>query len=376
MVRKKSSASKVKTRKETYKRKQHARSYASRSWRILLLTVRAVQKFSSFRHKNGVAMCVSKRFGTVKSDLMHQVDEYQLIDFFEKPNDEHSTSEIINVKNEICNISQESTTLKVGTKTKLVSLLKSAQFIVKKKKFLVLSQARSNRLDNHRSSLSSTDNNGTDSEVSKENYRLSIEESIEKLLKKINYNIHGNYYTNISTKDFKVIIENTIDSIVPTCSIECICNERIKLYLKSYRFQLSNLMKHLKVINNKPILLINNRNQQLDGSSNVVNQMNFDDQALRNESSRPTTQNYSIQHHTNDSDLSASVTIKKTLSQNNKNRAESNNRSRDLLATIKKNQHRSSNNYRYSIPVLRFATCLFILAGIYVYEYIRLNLKF
>ncbi|CAF4836989.1 unnamed protein product, partial [Rotaria sp. Silwood2] len=182
--------------------------------------------------------------------------------------------------------------------------------------------------------------------------------------------------------------------------------------------------------------------------------MNFDDQALRNESNRPTTQNYSIQHHTNDSDL---------LSQNNKNRAESNNRSRDLLATIKKNHqpsatnlpkqnetqssisfttssnpknqlrnnrqkqttnsssnyqhlkslkdqsnssqskkskldqndrpadfsslkkittnylnktHRSSNNYRYSIPVLRFATCLFILAGIYVYEYIRLNLKF
>ncbi|CAF3300595.1 unnamed protein product, partial [Rotaria sp. Silwood2] len=94
-------------------------------------------------------------------------------------------------------------------------------------------------------------------------------------------------------------------------------------------------MKHLKVINNKPILLINNTNQQLDGSSNVVNQMNFDDQALRNESNRPTTQNYSIQHHTNNSDL---------LSQNNKNRAESNNRNRDLLATIKKNHQPSATN--------------------------------
>ncbi|CAF5040991.1 unnamed protein product, partial [Rotaria sp. Silwood1] len=38
MVRKKSSSSKLKTRKEAYKRKQQARSYASRSWRILLLT--------------------------------------------------------------------------------------------------------------------------------------------------------------------------------------------------------------------------------------------------------------------------------------------------------------------------------------------------
>ncbi|CAF3414137.1 unnamed protein product, partial [Rotaria sp. Silwood2] len=52
MVCKKSTASKVKTRKVAYKRKQHAHSYASRSWRILLLTVRAVQKFSSFKRKN------------------------------------------------------------------------------------------------------------------------------------------------------------------------------------------------------------------------------------------------------------------------------------------------------------------------------------
>ena len=47
-----------------------------------------------------------------------------------------------------------------------------------------------------------------------------------------------------------------------------------------------------------------------------------------------------------------------------------------LLNTIDINSHRSSNNYRYSNAVLRFATCLFILTGIYVYEYIRMNLKF
>ena len=47
-----------------------------------------------------------------------------------------------------------------------------------------------------------------------------------------------------------------------------------------------------------------------------------------------------------------------------------------LLNTIDINSHRSSNNYRYSNAVLRFATCLCILAGIYAYEYIRMNLKF
>ena len=51
MARKKSALSKAQTRREAYKRKQQARSYASRSWRVLLLTVRAVQKFSSFIQK-------------------------------------------------------------------------------------------------------------------------------------------------------------------------------------------------------------------------------------------------------------------------------------------------------------------------------------
>lgn len=40
------------------------------------------------------------------------------------------------------------------------------------------------------------------------------------------------------------------------------------------------------------------------------------------------------------------------------------------------NRHRSPNNYRYPNPVLRFAACLFILAGVYVYEFLRLNFKF
>ncbi|CAF3862813.1 unnamed protein product, partial [Rotaria sp. Silwood1] len=71
MVRKKSVSSKVKTRRKAYRRRQEDRSYAMRSWRILILTIKAAKKFLSFKHSNGVTMCISKRFGTLESDLIH-----------------------------------------------------------------------------------------------------------------------------------------------------------------------------------------------------------------------------------------------------------------------------------------------------------------
>ncbi|CAF5030208.1 unnamed protein product, partial [Rotaria sp. Silwood1] len=41
MVRKKSVSSKVKTRRKAYRRRQEDCSYAMRSWRILILTIKA-----------------------------------------------------------------------------------------------------------------------------------------------------------------------------------------------------------------------------------------------------------------------------------------------------------------------------------------------
>ncbi|CAF2143867.1 unnamed protein product [Rotaria magnacalcarata] len=49
MVRKKSVASKAKSRRESYKRQQEFHSKISRSWRILIVTVKAVKKFLSLR---------------------------------------------------------------------------------------------------------------------------------------------------------------------------------------------------------------------------------------------------------------------------------------------------------------------------------------
>lgn len=243
--------------------------------------------------------------------ILNHIDKHQLIDFFEKPIDEYCTDELLNLKKEICNISQGSITLKVGTKTKIKSLLKSTQFIIKKKKKQVLSEVQSNRLDNQQLSLSSTNNSSSDNEPSEENYRSNIEESMGRLLKSVDFKIHGTIYTDISVKDFKVIIENISNYIAPTCLVECICNERIRLYLKNNRFQLSNFTKHVKLIKNKSTLSNNDENQQMNVLTDSSNQMNSNGEASQSEINRLTTQNYRNENHTSDDDVATSVTTKK-----------------------------------------------------------------
>ncbi|CAF1076639.1 unnamed protein product, partial [Rotaria magnacalcarata] len=109
----------------------------------------------------------------------------ELIDIFEKPNDENSTSELINLKKEICNISHESISLKIGTINKIILLLKSSQDIVKKRRLQSVYEARLKRLDKRRSttsSSSSTNNSGSDSENNLGKYHALLEESITQLL--------------------------------------------------------------------------------------------------------------------------------------------------------------------------------------------------
>ncbi|CAF4377139.1 unnamed protein product, partial [Rotaria sp. Silwood2] len=71
MVRKKSISSKVKTRKEAYKRREKVRLDINRSWRILILTVKAFRKFLSFKHTNKDVPCVRKTLNISKDDLIH-----------------------------------------------------------------------------------------------------------------------------------------------------------------------------------------------------------------------------------------------------------------------------------------------------------------
>ncbi|CAF2044561.1 unnamed protein product [Rotaria magnacalcarata] len=71
MVRKKSASSKTKTRKEAYKRCQQLRLNAIHSWRILILAIKAVKKFLSFRHNNAIITSGSKRFCILQSDSIN-----------------------------------------------------------------------------------------------------------------------------------------------------------------------------------------------------------------------------------------------------------------------------------------------------------------
>ena len=77
-----------------------------------------------------------------------------------------------------------------------------------------------------------------------------MKESITQLLTQLT-SIHDGTYTNVTVNDFKVIIENRNDYVVPVCSMQCLCGDRIKLYLKNQRFQLSNFKKHLTIVNSK-----------------------------------------------------------------------------------------------------------------------------
>ncbi|CAF4528876.1 unnamed protein product, partial [Rotaria sp. Silwood2] len=70
MVRKKSISSKVKTRKEAYKRRQQIHSRVSRSWRILILTIKAVKRFSSFKHNVSAVSRVPRLLDISEMDLI------------------------------------------------------------------------------------------------------------------------------------------------------------------------------------------------------------------------------------------------------------------------------------------------------------------
>jgi hypothetical protein len=161
-------------------------------------------------------------------------------------------------------------------------------------------------LDQHQStSSSSTNGNDSDMENNFGNYHRSIEESIDKLLIKLNKNIHGSTYTNISMKNFKISVEHTNNLFVPICSVQCVCGDQ---------FQLSNLVKHLKTINDKRPFIISNGNEELDDVQ-LSNQTDFDNQVSKKESNRSISYN-SLRTSTHidngDNDTLTPTTLKKT----------------------------------------------------------------
>jgi hypothetical protein len=246
--------------------------------------------------------------------ILGEINRPELLEIFEKPDDENSTIELIDLKKEICNTFQGNISLKIGTKNKMILLLKSAQDIIKKTKFKLAAQARLNRLDKHRSTSSSANTSSSDSEINLKKYGTVTGESIAKLLTNMNNHIHGNTHANISANDFDVVIEKINDQSAPTCFVQCICGDRIKLFFNHSRFQLSNLIKHLKNNNNRSTLSMNNKSQEIDDSEDL-DQMNVDKGFSTNESNPSITQS-TLNKHVNidseDTDNITPVTIKKS----------------------------------------------------------------
>jgi hypothetical protein len=281
-----------------------------------LIALIGEQFYEHIEEKYGKSVVKILRYHDIDSyTILNQVSKQELIDLFEKPDDENSTNELMNLKKDICNISQDSISMKVGTKNKLILLLKLTQDIVKKKRFQLVSEARLKRLDQYRStSSSSTNNNDSDIENNFGKYHESVEESIGKLLIKLNKNIHGITNTNVSVNNFKISVEHTNNLLVPICSVQCICGDRVKLYFKHNQFQLSNFIKHIKTINNKRAFIINDGSEELDDPQ-VSYQMDFDNQVSKNENNRSINHNSSgtsIRIDTGDSDTLTPTTLKKT----------------------------------------------------------------
>ena len=215
---------------------------------------------------------IEQQYGKLVEKVLeyHDIDSYLLlgganqnsiIDIFEQPNDENSSDHIISLKKEICNFFDKKVTIKVGTTGKLILLLKFAHNIIKKYK---KAQLTSQTISNLRSSFSSINSNGSIYDINtNESFEL-LQKSIMKLLINLKFNIHGTTHENLSVNVFKIDMKNFTDDMVPTCSIECICGHRIKLFYQGNAFQLSNLAKHFKNTSNKLKHVKNSKNYVFD----------------------------------------------------------------------------------------------------------------
>jgi hypothetical protein len=65
--------------------------------------------------------------------ILTGVNENEIIGVFEEPNNEYSSDELIALKKELCHFIGEKVSLKVGTKGKMITLLRSIRDYYRKK---------------------------------------------------------------------------------------------------------------------------------------------------------------------------------------------------------------------------------------------------
>ncbi|CAF1501640.1 unnamed protein product [Adineta ricciae] len=335
--------------------------------------------------------------------VLHRINERQLLDIFEKSNDENDLPELIDLKKEVCNILDGKFTLKIGTKNKIIALLKSSRDIVKKNRRQLTNQAKLDRLNNYLSSSLSIDSNLSDAQMDMEKCAATIENSIEKILANMKNNVHGDVSTHSNLQKMKTTfyrsdnsedLDNSASATIKksfsqkdksinesngnahhTTSSQTTTNrnnsQRIPHVMatgggtqsnisyssssKSKQYEVTNKESHS---NNRSATATQKQVTHSNHSSQPKKRkINEDDRQIRYYSSNNSNKKRSEQEIVYD-------------------RLKNEGSLSTFLNTIDPNRHRSPNNYRYAPSVIRFAVCFFILAGIYVYEFVRSNLKF
>ncbi|CAF4958330.1 unnamed protein product, partial [Rotaria magnacalcarata] len=243
--------------------------------------------------------------------ILGETCENQLLDLFEKFNDENSSDELVALKKEICNYFGEKVSVKIGTKGKIILLLQSAHKIVRTKKAKTLSEKRSNRLNKHRSPSSA--NNSSNSDIDVKEFCASIGRSIMKLLTSLNNTIHGVVLTNVSLNDFIIDVKFTDDDNAPYGLVQCICGDKVRLYYRNNGFQVSNFSKHLKSTHNKSTFMTNKQTQPTDDPQFSNNMVLGDEELEKSESStNDDSGNGHVSMNSDNSLDAASVTRKET----------------------------------------------------------------
>ena len=182
---------------------------------------------------------------------------------FEKSNDNNATTdELIALKKEVCVTIDGEVTLKLGIKNKIGMLAKCARSVMsegtKTRKSAVLSStSASAESDEQRTSSSVTANRSSSSDLDDrtdlERHRTVVVKAISKLLLGRTIIIHGVPYTDLTAKDFKVVFDQKDELDQIQCLVECCCGHRVKLFMRTNKFQLSNFLKHIRSNNGRNI---------------------------------------------------------------------------------------------------------------------------
>ena len=153
--------------------------------------------------------------------------------------------------------------LKLGIKNKIAMLAKCARSIMRKgtktRKSAVLSSTlTSTESDEQRTSSSAAANHSSssidlDDGTDLERHRTVVVKAISKALSSRKIIIHGVPYTNLTANDFKVIFDQEDEFDQIQCFVECRCGHRVKLFMRTNTFQLSNFLKHIRTQNGRNI---------------------------------------------------------------------------------------------------------------------------